>query len=700
MRGGRAAPAPTAATSTGALGFDSLFGLLAWIGALILLLIAPTQIAGYWPGDYNFWPQSLFSLLLAGVALLLGIARLPHIRFDGVALCLSLFLGWCLLAVFTGTYAHDAWLELGRVTLALAFFWIMRAFPRPAQKLGLIAAAVVGVAAVGGPALLNFVATRDPRQFGTFFNPNIFANALALALPLSIGLPLAIWNLTRNRNFAIVGALPFFVLLPALAVTSSKGGLLAAFVGCLVAVFALRASRPAAFKTAFRRALPAVLILGLVFGALAAKTVGPRLLAARGADNNSTMFRTYLWRGTLRMIAARPIVGFGPGAFSGSFPRYALADTARSSEQSWLQIAAESGVPALLFLLGAFVLAFRNGWKSRSEEGWALRAAAMGALAAMIVHGCVDSGWNATPIVILLALALGVLQTPSDPSVDAATPRGNLNLGWIGATLLLALAGFGAQQAAQGQNYYEESLRLAKLGSRAQALQLAGQAVDVAPGSSRFWSNLGYLQSATGADGDAALQRSIELQSDRAANYLTRARVAQANNRPDLYEKWMALALERQPNSSYFLLSRAQFRLEHKDGRGYDDLEALMRLWDAPYGLYPALADQVNLDFARGVALLAPRLNQTGQSARARKLVERALKDVARAIEIAPRNREMAAAVGGGSALDLYEDAPDLKAALGTDFEKLEVGSWKSEFLTHLTHSCYGSGGLRAAERG
>ena len=664
MRGGRAARVE----QTGALGFDSLFGLIAWIGALVLLLIAPTQIAGYWPGDYNFWPQSLFSLLLAGVALLLGLARLKTPRFDGVALCLSLFLGWCLLSVFTGTYAQDAWLELGRVTLALAFFWIIRAFPLGAQKLALVAAGVVGVAAVGGEALFNFIATRDPRQFGTFFNPNIFANALAVALPLSLALPLAIWNISRKRNFAIVCAVPFFVLLPALAVTSSKGGLLAALVGILVTIFALRASRPAAFKTAFRRVLPAVLVLGLVFGALAAKTVGPRLLAARGADNNSTMFRTYLWRGTLRMIAAKPIVGFGPGAFSGSFPRYALADTARSSEQSWLQIAAESGVPALLFLLGAFVLALGNGWKSRPNQGWALRAGALGAVAAMMVHGCVDSGWSATPIVMLLALALGVLemptQAPANAPADAATPPGNLNFWWLGATLLLALAGFGAQQAVQGQNSYEESLRLMKLGSRAQALQTAQQAVDSAPGSSRFWSNLGYLQSATGADGDAALQRSIQLQSDRAANYLTLARVAQANNRPDLYEKWMALALERQPNSSYFLLSRAQFRLEHKDGRGYDDLEALMKLWDAPYGLYPALADQVNLDFARGVALLAPRLMRNGQAPRARQLVERALKDVARAIEIAPRNREMAAAVGGSNALDLYEDAPELQARL------------------------------------
>ena len=656
MRSSRAAPTQ----SLGALGFDSLFGLLSWAGAGGLLLVAPTQVAGFWPGDYNFWPQALFTLLLAGVAILLAIARLPVPRLDAVAVGLSLFLGWSLLTVFTGTYAHDAWLELARITGALAFFFVIRAFPRPAQKLGLIAAAVVGMTYLGGAAVFDFIQTHNPRQFGTFLNPNLFANALALAIPLSIGLPLASWNLARNRNFAIVGALPFLILLPALAVTSSKGGLLAALIGSLATIFALRAARPGAFKMAFRKVLPAVLVLALVFGALAAKTVVPRILAARGSDDNSTMFRIYLWRGTLKMIEARPIVGFGPGAFSGSYPQFAPAGTARSAHESWLQIAAESGVPALLLLVATAILALRNGWRARRDEGWALRAGAMGAVIAMIVHGCFDAGWGATPVVILLALALGILQVPT----DAATPRGNLNLGWIGATLLLALAGFGTQQAAQGQDDYNESQRLSGLGSRAQALQKAEQAVAIAPGSSRLQSNLGTMQSATGADGSAALQRAIELQPDRSANYLTLARVAESQNRPDLYEKWMGEALKREPLSSYFLLSRAKFRLQHKDARGYGDLRTLMQLWDAPYGRYPALADQVNLDFARGVALLAPRLKQEGQSARARKLAERALQDVAAAKTLAPRNREMAAAVGGSSALDLYEDADDLEAQL------------------------------------
>ena len=665
MSGGRAAPIER----TGALGFDSLFGLLAWGGALLLLLAAPSQVANFWPGDYNFWPQSLFTLLLAGVAILLAISRLPVPKWDGVALCLGLFLGWSLLSVFTGAYAHDAWLELARVTGALSFFFIVRAFPRPAQKAGLIAAAVLGLTwlAISFPipglsdrlgALFNFALTRDPRQFGTFLNPNLFANALALAIPLSIGLPLALWSGTRNRNFAIAGAMPFFILLPALAVTSSKGGLVAASVGILLTVFALRAARPAAFKAAFRKALPAVLVVGLVFGALAAKTVLPRLLAARGSDDNSTMFRVYLWRGTTKMIEARPLVGFGPGAFSGSYSRFALAGPSKSAHQSWLQIAAESGVPALILLAGAAIFAFRNGWRARRQEGWALRAGAMGALAAMIVHGCFDAGWGATPVVILLALSLGLLQVPS----DAKEPQGNLNLGWIGATLLLALAGFGAQQAAQGQDAYDESQRLLQLGSATQALQEAERAVEIAPGSSRLWSNLGYMRSANRLDGDAALQRAIALQPDRAANYLTLARMADAQNRPDLYEKWMGQALKREPLSSYFLLSRAKWRLQHKDGRGYDDLEALMRLWDAPYGRYPALGDLLNFDFARGVVLLAPHLKRNGETARARKLIERALKDVEAAKIAAPQARDIARATG--ASLDTYDDLDSVEARL------------------------------------
>ena len=599
-----------------ALGFDSLFGALAWAGALLLLLVAPSQIANFWPGDYNFWPQALFTLLLAGVAILLAISRLPAPKIDGVAACLSLFLGWSFLTTFTATYAHDAWLELARIAGALAFFFIVRAFTQSAQKLGLIAAATLGVTYLGALALFNFVQTHDPRQFGTFLNPNLFANALALAIPLSIALPLAIWNLWRNRNFAIASALPFLILLPALAVTSSKGGLLAALLGSLATITAIRAARPAAFGVAFRKMLPAVLVLALIFGALAAKTVLPRLLAARGADDNSTMFRVYLWRGTIKMIEARPIVGFGPGAFSGSYPQFAPAGTARSAHESWLQIAAESGVPALLLLAATAILALRNGARARRDEGWALRAGAMGALLAMIVHGCFDAGWGATPVVILLALSLGLLQLPPPQRADLDATRGNLNLGWIGATLLLALAGFGTQQAAQGQDAYDESQRLLELGSRAQALQKAEEAVAIAPGSSRLQSNLGYMQSANGSDGDAALQRAVALQPDRSANYLTLARVADAHNRPDLYEKWMSLALQKEPLSSYFLLSRAKFRLQHKDARGlrrFGIADGIMgrAIWTLSG---PRRSDKPRFRARRGVVGAAPQTNRTSRA--------------------------------------------------------------------------------------
>ena len=273
MSGGRAAPIE----KTGALGFDSLFGLLAWGGALLLLLAAPSQVANFWPGDYNFWPQSLFTLLLAGVAILLAISRLPVPKWDGVALCLSLFLGWSLLSVFTGAYAHDAWLELARVTGALSFFFIVRAFPRPAQKAGLIAAAVLGLTwlAISFPvpgvsdrlgALFNFALTRDPRQFGTFLNPNLFANALALAHAARASrLPLALWTLTRKRAISLIAGAMHHSLCccPRSPSRRAKAGWSPHLVGLALTMFALRAARPAAFKARrFVKALPVVVLVG------------------------------------------------------------------------------------------------------------------------------------------------------------------------------------------------------------------------------------------------------------------------------------------------------------------------------------------------------------------------------------------------------------------------------------------------------
>ena len=144
-------------------------------------------------------------------------------------------------------------------------------FPRPRRKLALVAAAVWAWPAVGGEALLELRGDARSATVRHLFQSQYLRQRSgfgAAAYP-----SVCRWRLEpdaqsqlrhRGRGFR------FSLVLPALAVTSSKGGLLAAFVGTsLVTVFALRASRPAAFKRGVSaQSVARRVAWRLVFGAL------------------------------------------------------------------------------------------------------------------------------------------------------------------------------------------------------------------------------------------------------------------------------------------------------------------------------------------------------------------------------------------------------------------------------------------------
>src|SRR5690606_23500912 len=233
--------------------------------------------------------------------------------------------------------------------LARAFFAAPEYFTTRATWL--IAAAIAGGVLVCVPAILDFFATRNPRQFATFYNPNLFANYCAMALPLAAGGVLLLrqraWeNDASLAPIVVVGIAVIAITALGLIVTSSKGGFLAALCGLLVFAVAVLRAKGERAKAALREkkaivAVVAILVL-VVGGVLFSQTILPRLTSNLENDH-STMFRLYTWAGTFDMAAARPFTGWGIGSFPSAYPQFAQTGYTRSAHQSWLQIAAESG---------------------------------------------------------------------------------------------------------------------------------------------------------------------------------------------------------------------------------------------------------------------------------------------------------------------------------------------------------------------
>ena len=295
--------------------------------------------------------------------------RLPFSRAEQAFLVL---LGLAFLSIparlivqhgtgFTGVMLH------GWATLAAsgAAFALARRVARDRAALyGLALAAVLasGYVAEQGvledlPFLLKHQTTW--RVFATS-TPDYLAGYLVMLLPLTLALFLqmpglrAVMPLARHAATALFG-LMLLLQLATLVATGSRFALVSLAVALVVFETALRrARRHGQTLDRTTRGLRVVLGVGLVLAGLV--FARPVLLRLTNPDPNSGAFRAWTWKGAARMAAANPVLGTGIGTWEDQYPRYALAGFTRAAHESYLQLADECGIPALLALVATLGL--------------------------------------------------------------------------------------------------------------------------------------------------------------------------------------------------------------------------------------------------------------------------------------------------------------------------------------------------------
>src|SRR5207237_4465299 len=83
-------------------------------------------------------------------------------------------------------------------------------------------------------------------------------------------------------------------------------------------------------------------------------------------------YRETMWQGTTKMVAAKPIFGFGPGAYplhqsefthiGGHVTESSRASLGEQAHNFYLQTAAELGIPACLLLVASMVVFLVRGF--------------------------------------------------------------------------------------------------------------------------------------------------------------------------------------------------------------------------------------------------------------------------------------------------------------------------------------------------
>ena len=565
-----------------------------------------------------------------------------------------LVLAFCAVALLAAGFAVTpgaAVLQCAVWTGGAAAFWASALSSAAGGSGRLLCALLAGALIAGASSLREYVEhfrAGDPgwRTFFTFSNPNFLAGYLAPALLLALGaasfLPSGFKPATWTLALSLVGA----SLAGGLAVTGSRGGLLAAGAGVVVLLGLLVLLR-ARLTTPDRIRLAAVALAAISVAVALSGVVRRRqseeyrLLPpelgqlTESSAGESGRFRLLTWQGALGMGLARPLVGWGPGSFETSFEPFAHAGFTRHAHNSYLQLFAEAGATApMVWTLAALWI----GWVSARSvlvgppgpPGW--QPAVLGALAATSVHNVFDSLLYVPACALLFWCLLGVLAAPEPaPAADAPAPAkrrrrgaGARASGADGRSLgpacacgaaaginLLLLSGCLA--LAEGRALVAKGQWSAALDSLRLAEALLPWDHRVADEQRRACRGLGQWEQAI----ESGL-RAIRLAPRRAAGYDFVAVLRNFLERRDMAIQTYEIGLEHTPRNVTLLSSSAD--LLFREGRREEALERYRRLVEveeSPIGRVRALGELRDHRFARARVALAAALDQRGETAQA-----------------------------------------------------------------------------------
>lgn len=507
-----------------------------WEWPLLAALVLSPILAGV----LDDLPALSLDLLLF-VALFLRLARPPVLRAvlsPAVAVPAGALLLLSLLSLASSVYRYAtlaAWLHLGAWLAAAGLCAdLMR---RPEGRQRVIGALLVGGAYIVVQGLQEYLyqayreGNRSWRTFSTFFSPNLLAAYLEALIPLV----LAVYLRARSRPAALLSGFLAALAVGTLFATGSRGGVLMLAGGMLVFAVVATARRVRPSRADLTRAGALLLVTLPVLAATAWPIIGrveriradaapadrvanpaptagdaapaaPAAPAPAGAEAQSNQFRRLTWRSTLAMVKERPLQGFGLGTWRYVHPRYAIAGFTRMAHQSYLQLAAEIGVPGLLAflaLLGVTAVLLLRAPAGEADEAWLVPGIAAG-FAASAAHNLIDYSWyiygTALPFWCLVGLSWGLGQrgaVEEDAEAHRQSPAPARVAAFAGVALaawLAIAASFQARASGSAALARQETSGSAGFALVKEAESLAQRAAGFNPLDAEPWVLLGGIR--------------------------------------------------------------------------------------------------------------------------------------------------------------------------------------------------------------
>ena len=344
-----------------------------------------------------FFSIAVAQIFLGASLLTLLLSRKP-LRFPArLGFALFAFLGWSLVSL---AFSPDVWESLPQMRKLFVFLALVvayNAYERQGQIRKTAQAVVLAGAASALYGLVQFV--QDYRRItggGLPFYENYIVHQITgfMSHWLTFGGQLMIVLLLAVSVALFGNLLPAMRWAAWLAAALAALALLGAFTrGIWLGAFAGLAYLLIRFKPRSLWLLPAAALL-LYF-------LSPSWLQQRGlsivntSTDTSNQARVVMFWTGLRMISANPLLGVGPERVAAEFSRYKppelpLPEWYGHLHSNYLQLAAERGIPCLLFWLWVLFEVFRLSLtlaSSPSNEGRALGHAAIAMSIGLMVAG-------------------------------------------------------------------------------------------------------------------------------------------------------------------------------------------------------------------------------------------------------------------------------------------------------------------------
>ncbi len=346
----------------------------------------------------------------------------------------SATLGWTALCLKHTPVVRAGLSIVSILALGLGVAILTGAVCRSRRRAGVVAAAVAltatALAVTGVQEYLIQWRSGDAawRIFAGFAVPNFLAGLFVITIPLTVALFLR----SRERTAAWATGAGLALQFPALLLTQSRLGVLALAVGALtfgIGALILRSSSKRASASGGTQAVRIIgmATLALVVGLAAARPVIGRLRASKD-QSYSARFRVMTWSGVGSMVRAMPVMGAGPGAFDVRYPRYARVGYTQHAHNSYLQQAAETGLPGALLLiatLGSVVVVGFRGLRSvpradGADHDGIVLAGLLAGLVGALTHNVFDSDLYVPAIAVTMGAICGLIVSYARPASSGA----------------------------------------------------------------------------------------------------------------------------------------------------------------------------------------------------------------------------------------------------------------------------------------